>query len=145
MKLWPAMLGILLCLAAPTARAAAVSDRHVSAPAVRAQAIALVRRQLAAFRADDWPQAYGLAAEVFRARMSLRQFVTLITRNYPVVWKNTRADFGLPQDNGVRAVVPVRVFAADGRSEAYEYLLVREPAGWAIIGLVRPVAGAGDT
>jgi hypothetical protein len=144
MKFIRLCLWVCLGLGALPARAADEAGRHVSRPAVREELIATAQRQLAAFRANDWEAAYGLAAETFRARLSLRQFVALITRNHPIVWKNARAEFGLPQDDGVRAVVPVHVATADGRSEAYDYIFLKERTGWGIIGVVPRGKKAGE-
>ncbi len=114
---------------------------RLSRPPVREQLVAVVTAQLAAFRAEDWATAYAAAAGPFQAVMSPAEFVSVITRKYPVVLKNTRADFALPSDNGVVAVVPVRVFGA-GTSEAYNWLLVKEGKDWKVTGVV-PQSTAG--
>lgn len=108
----------------------------LSKPAVRHQIVATVELQLAALRQDDWKRAYSFASTGFRHRIPQDVFVALIMRSYPIVWKNTRGDVGLPRDDGKMARVPVRVFGKEGASADYEYWLVKEAAGWRITGVV---------
>ncbi|MDB6092450.1 MAG: hypothetical protein JWM32_12 [Verrucomicrobia bacterium] len=116
---------------------------HLSGAGVRGQLVAVVSAQLAAFRAGDWEKAYTLAAPSFQGVVSRQAFATLIMRNYPIVWKNTRAEFGVPSDNGRVGIVPVRIFG-EGGSEAYTWLLVKETGGWRVTGVVpqRTTGGA---
>lgn len=116
---------------------------HLSKPPVRTEIVKAVRTQLEAFQAGDWEAAYACAARSFQAAMPLRQFVTMIGTHYVTIWKNTRAEFGIPSDNGAIAVVPVRVFGPGDKSEAYNWLLVQEGGGWKVTGVVpQPVNGA---
>lgn len=108
---------------------------RLSNPDVRKELVSVVTAQLSAFRADDWEKAYGYAARTFQNVVPPESFATLITRNYSLVWKNTRAEYGWPSDNGHIAVLPVRVFS-NSRSEAYTWLLVKEGEAWRITGVV---------
>jgi hypothetical protein len=137
------MVLLMLAGSVPALRAqpAAGAPARLSPPAVRIQLVAVVTAQLAAFRAEDWPAAYACAARVFQGVMPLPQFRALITAKFPVVEKNTRAEFGLPRDNGTVAIVPVRVFGR-GTSEAFNWLLVKEGSDWKITGVV-PQSTAG--
>jgi hypothetical protein len=141
MRSW--IMALMLLAGVPAIRAEeAGGDRlPLSKPPVREQLVAVVTAQLAAFRAEDWEKAYAAAAGPFQAVMAPAEFVSLITRKYPVVWKNTRAEFGLPSDDGRVAVVPVRVFG-HGTSEAYNWLLVKEGKDWKVTGVV-PQSTAG--
>lgn len=119
---------------AATARAEELPTR-LSQPEVRSALVGVVRRQLSALQANDWKLAYAQATREFQSLVPLRRFIALITENYPVVARNTRAEFGLPRDNGRVAIVPVRVFSANG-SEPYNWILVKEGDGWRITGVV---------
>ncbi len=141
MKSWLIALLLLAGVAAVRAQEAGGDRLRLSKLPVREQLVAVVNAQLAAFRAEDWEKAYVAAAAPFQAVMTPAQFISLITRKYPVIWKNTRAEFALPSDNGQVAVVPVRVFG-EGRSEAYNWLLVKEGNEWKITGVV-PQSTAG--
>ena len=125
----------MMTLAGVRAQTPDATRIRLSAPEVRKEIVAVVSAQLDAFRADDWEKAYSYSARTFQSVMSLDQFATLISRNYTVVWKNTRAEFALPSDNGRVAVVAVRVFSG-GKSEAYNWLLVKEGGTWRITGVV---------
>ncbi len=108
---------------------------RLSQPAVRNLVSAVVRKQLGALRANNWNEAYAQASLEFQNVVPLQRFKALITENYPVVAKNTRADVGFPRDNGRIAIVPVRVFSV-GASEAYNWILVKEGDDWRITGVV---------
>jgi hypothetical protein len=137
------MVLLMLAGSVPALRAqpAAGAPARLSPPAVRIQLVAVVTAQLAAFRAEDWPAAYACAARAFQGVMPLPQFRALITAKYPVVEQNTRAEFGLPRDNGTVGIVPVRVFG-QGTSKTFNWLLVKEGSGWKITGVV-PQSTAG--
>jgi hypothetical protein len=126
---------VALSLAAPRLRADD-SDLHPSAPAVRKEVIAAIDGQLAAFRAHDPDRAYGFASAPLRAQFPADQFAAVVRRGYPEIWANVRAEYGIVNDSGTRAAVNVRVYGPDG-SAAYDYELVREPAGWRIGGVLR--------
>ncbi|MDB6126402.1 MAG: hypothetical protein JWM35_298, partial [Verrucomicrobia bacterium] len=79
-------------------------------------------------------KAYRFSARSFQNVIPPDAFTRMITQNYAVVWKNTRAEFGLPTDNGHLAILPVRVFG-NGRSEAYNWLLVKDGDAWRITGV----------
>ena len=102
---------------------------------VRREAIALIDSQLEAFRSHDLKKAYGLAANALREQFSLTRFADTVRQGYPEIWNNARAEYGIVQDNGVRAVLNVRVFQSDGASASYDYILLKEPRGWRIAGV----------
>jgi hypothetical protein len=130
-----ALLIICCSLATLAPAAPEAGPVHLSMPAVRTELVRVVASQLSAFRKDDWKKAYALAAPSFRSVVSPQSFVTLITRNYAVVHHNTRAEFGIPSDNGRVAIVPVRIFSRDD-SEPYTWLLVKVDGVWLITGVV---------
>jgi len=127
---------LALCLTVLAARAAEPGDLHYSHAAVRKEIIAVVESQLAAFRASDFDQAYRFAAQGLRRQFTVARFTAMIARSYPLMLHNERAEFDLPQDDGLNAVLSVEVFAAGGHSAKYRYTFVKESAGWRIAGVV---------
>jgi hypothetical protein len=109
---------------------------RASKPAVRKEVIAVIEAQLAAFRDGDVMKAYGFAAMPLRAQTPLRAFVAIVQANYPEIWANTRAEYGLVRDNGSHATVLVEIFAEEAQG-TYDYVLIRERAGWRIGSVIR--------
>jgi hypothetical protein len=115
---------------------AADNGARASKPEVRKEVITVIEAQLAAFRAHDGKQAYTWASSALRAQTPRRQFELIVQHNYPEIWANTRAEFGLVRDDGVRAKVVVQVFSREG-SSGYDYGLVKEREGWRIESVLR--------
>ena len=128
------MAAVLICLAA--LHGADPGAPRASKPEVRKEVVGVIEGQLAAFRAGDTRKAYALAATVLRAQTPLRQFLLIVENNYPEIWANTRAEFGLVRDDGVRATVLVQVASKEGRAD-YDYGLVKERDGWRIDSVLR--------
>lgn len=103
---------------------------------VRKEVIAVIDAQLAAFRAGNAAKAYTYAAAPLRAQNSLRVFSAIVQNNYREIWASTRAEYGLVRDDGRHATVLVHVFA-DESDAAYDYVLVKERAGWRIGSVIR--------
>lgn len=136
MKRWIwVMIAVVLTMVAGSARAQGGAPR-ASKPEVRKEVVAVIEGQLAAFRAQDTKKAYALAASALRAQRSLRQFLQIVQGNYPEIWTNTRAEFGLVRDDGVRATVVVQVVSKEGKAD-YDYGLVKERDGWRIDSVLR--------
>jgi hypothetical protein len=115
---------------------AAESGFRVSKPDVRKAVIAAVDGQLAAFRSEDLNKAYDYAATGLRAQTSMRRFATIVRENYPEIWRNTRAEYGLVRDDGTHATVVVAVYSA--KTEAsFDYVLLRERGAWRIGSVIR--------
>jgi hypothetical protein len=133
MRAW---LVVNLLLATLLVRAEESDTVRYSKPGVRKELVAVVDAQLAAFRASDFAGAYKLAAEPLRIQFSLKEFTAMVTRSYPLIAHNVRAEFGLPMDDGVNATVSVRVFGTGGKSADYRYVLSREAAVWRISGVL---------
>lgn len=127
------------------ARLAASADPGLPASTreVREELIAVVEGQLAAFRDGDTAKAYGYASRALRAQHAFPVFLAIVEENYPEIWRNTRAEFGLARDNGRRATLRVVVHAADARA-AYDFILVPERGGWRIEGVLRRAPGKGS-
>lgn len=122
-------------LALGTARGAD-DGPHASKPEVRREIVAVIDAQLAAFRTGDVRKAYAYASADLRAQKPLRAFLAIVRENYPEIWSNARAEFGLVRDDGAQATVLVHVFSADGDA-AYDYTLAKEDAGWRIAAVLR--------
>ena len=126
----------LLVVVSGRAGAAGEQTSRASKPEVRAEVVAAINGQLAAFRADDAARAFTFAAAELRAQKSLAAFVAIVRTSYPEIWANRRADFGIVRDDGARAMVTVQVYGRDAAA-AYDYTLKKEAAGWRIFGVVR--------
>jgi len=136
MKRW--CLGILaVCLALGLISLdGAESALRASKSELRKEVVAVIEGQLAAFRAGDTKAAYTFAAATLRAQNPLKQFLRIVEVNYPEIWTNSRADFGLVHDDGTRATVLVQVWAKEARAD-YDYGLVKEREGWRIDRVLR--------
>ncbi len=124
------MLGLTTCLAENRTLPA-------SKPAVKAEIVASVEGQLAAFRDGKIERAYAYASTVLQMQTPIRRFVQLVRQGYPEIWSNARVEFGLVRDDGRRATVTARVFAHDSSSAMYDYVLVKEDEFWRIAGVLR--------
>ncbi len=125
-------------------RGADSAGMRASKPEIRKEVVAVIEGQLAAFRAGETQKAYTFAAATLRAQNPLRQFARIVENNYPEIWANTRAEFGLVRDDGVRATVRVQVFSKEERAD-YDYGLVKERAGvWRIDSVLRHATKKSD-
>jgi hypothetical protein len=118
-------------------RAADNGAMRASKPEVRKEVVAVIEGQLAAFRERDAKKAYTFAAATLRTQNPLRQFARIVEVNYPEIWANTRGEFGVVRDDGLRAKVLVQVFSKEERAD-YDYGLVKERDGvWRIDSVLR--------
>jgi hypothetical protein len=130
-----AILVVMLFSAAIAMRAAA-ADMRASTPETKKIIAAVIEAQLAAFRKGDVAKAYSFAAADLRAQKPLPVFTAIVKENYPEIWANTRAELGIVRDDGTRATVTVQVYSKQ-TDTAYDFTLMKEPAGWRIYGVVR--------
>jgi hypothetical protein len=130
------VLGVLVGIVATLGVAAAENGFRASKPQVRKEVIAAVSGQLAAFREDEPAKAYDYAAAGLRAQTSLRRFAAIVRENYPEIWNNERAEFGLVRDDGTHATVLVYVASAEGGA-TFDYVLTRERGAWRIASVMR--------
>ncbi len=122
------MPGALLVGAEPELRPSAARERT--------EVRRVVGAQLAAWRGEDFPRAYALAASAIREQIPLPAFIAMVRKGYPEIADNTRAEMGPVVDNGTSARMSVRVFGREGRVANVRYLLVREDGEWRISGVV---------
>lgn len=127
----------------PVACAAETPALPASKPEVRREIVKVVEGQLAGFRAGDVRAAYGYASSELRAQKPLKIFAAIVRENYPEIWRNQRAEFGLVRDDGAIATVLVHVFAAGGEA-TYDYTLTKERAGWRISAVLRHASARAD-
>jgi hypothetical protein len=130
-----AALAMGLMVAAGATRAAD-EGMHGSKPEVRREIVAVIDAQLAGFRAGDIRKAYTYASADLRAQKPIQAFAAIVRENYPEIWSNTRAEFGLVRDDGAQATLLVHVFGQDGDA-SYDYTLVKEKSGWRITAVLR--------
>lgn len=137
MKRWTIMAALAtLWFGTNFIRAADEGALRASKPEVRKEITEVIDAQCAAFRAGDLVKAYGFASADLRAQKPLRIFAEIVRDNYPEIWANMRAEFGLVRDDGTRAVLVVRVFAKESEA-SYDFTLVKERAGWRIGAVLR--------
>jgi hypothetical protein len=116
--------------------ASAAEPMRASKPEVKKEIVAVIDAQLAAFRKGDLPKAYTYAAGDLRAEKSLPIFTAIVKENYPEIWANLRAEYGIARDSGTRATITVQVYAKD-HDAAYDFTLSKESGGWRIYGVDR--------
>lgn len=133
---------LFVSLAFGLARLAA-AELRASKAEVRKEVVAVIEAQLAAFRAGDGAKAYDYAAAPLRAQTPLRAFEVILQKNYPEIWSSTKAELGLVRDDGARATVRVHVYSKVGDAP-FDYVLLRERAGWRIGSVVRLVTRRKD-
>lgn len=92
----------------------------------------VVARQLAAFRADDYPAAYRHVSMGFQERFNLETFGEFARTEYPGLLRAARVEFGAVQIEGRRATVPAYFFLPEGDIVPCLYTLLREDDGWKI-------------
>lgn len=126
----------LICGVTLAGLAAAEAPLRASRPEVKKEIVTTIEGQLAAFRKGDVAKAHGFAAAALRAQKPLPTFAAIVQANYPEIWANVRAEFGIVRDDGTRASVTVQVYAKQADA-AYDFTLVRESAGWRIEGVLR--------
>ncbi len=119
------------------AQAAEPGASKASKPAVKAEIVAVIEGQLAAFRSGEVGRAYAYASVNLQLQMPVRNFARLVRDGYPEIWANTRVEFGLVRDNGRVATLTARVFAKDGTSAVYDYVMAKEEDVWRIAGVLR--------
>jgi hypothetical protein len=126
----------MLLTSAVTVADAQLPQLPASKPEVRKQIVATIDAQLAAFRRHDIKKAYSYAAAALQAEKPLEIFAQIVQANYPELWTNTRAEYGIVHDDGTAGTVVVHVYTAEGDA-SYDYTLVKERAGWRVHDVLR--------
>ncbi|MEA3210150.1 MAG: hypothetical protein QOE70_3207 [Chthoniobacter sp.] len=94
----------------------------------------VVRKQLHAFRDDDFASAYRQASTSFQERFNIEAFSDLARTEYPGISRAERVEFGAVRFDGQHAIVPVYFFLPDGDVIPCVYSLVNEENAWKIDG-----------
>ncbi|HVU34198.1 MAG TPA: DUF4864 domain-containing protein [Opitutaceae bacterium] len=128
-------LGIVLLAGAVATRAQTAALR-ASTPEVRKEVVRTIDAQLGAFRRHDIAAAFSLAAPALQLAHPLPGFAAIVEVNYPEIWTNQRADYGIVRDDGTTATVLVHVTGAHGGA-SYDFTLVKQPAGWRVADVLR--------
>jgi len=102
---------------------------------VKKQLTDVIASQLAAFRQDDYAQAYSFAAAGIQRQFSRAAFEKMVKNEYPVIANSKSVRFGLVMDNGKEAVVIANVRGNGKQSAQYQYLLVFQDSQWRINGV----------
>ena len=114
---------------------AALVNDYLQARAGRVRPVdlyAVVNRQLADLRADDFSGAYLQASSDVREKFNLSQFATMIRSDCRDLVRAERVEFGFVESQGRRAIVQVFFFDKEGQVTPCIYTLVSEGDSWKI-------------
>ena len=97
----------------------------------------VIRRQLDAFKQDDYAGAYRFTSAAFRKEFSRDRFEAMIRARFPEVARSAATRFGrtfLYMDD-TRATLEADITGVNARSAPMEYRMVLEEGEWKIDGL----------
>lgn len=115
---------------------------RAASTAERSAAIAPIRAQIEAFRADDYQRAMKYqSADMRRQFSSVTDFRQMMRSSYPQFTAPRRYTFGNARatSNAEVVAIPITLQGADGVTVRAEYLMTREKSGYR----VASVAGGG--
>jgi len=97
----------------------------------------VIRRQLDAFKKDDYNTAFTFVSKAFRKEFPRDRFETIIRARFKEVARPTQAIFRRVQfdPDHTRAVLEVDVAGSNARLASVEYRMVLEEGAWKIDGL----------
>lgn len=124
----------ILILLAVLGNLGQAADVGPSSPEMKEKLQAVIRKQLEAFRKDDYQAAYKFAAESIKAQFPVDAFERMVRVGYPLIAKSNEVKFGLSLDDGDTGVVTVKVISGDS-SATYQYMLERNGDDWRITGV----------
>jgi Domain of unknown function (DUF4864) len=123
------MIGFLsLCVSVPFSFAAEKDEIRT-----------VIESQLNAFAADDGGKAYSYAAPIVQqAFPTVDMFMTMVTKGYPPVYRNTARIYGDVFEDGLgRPAMRVVLTGQDGKRYEALYSMQKQPDGtWKIAGCV---------
>ncbi|MCY4151700.1 MAG: DUF4864 domain-containing protein [Aestuariivita sp.] len=112
----------------------------VSATALTAKSDAiqqLINRQIAAFKADDFPLAFSFASPVIQDRFGTpEQFGQMVRRGYPMVYRPSRVDFLDVIETPTRSIQRVMITDEAGVTFLLDYEMVQISGEWRINGVM---------
>ena len=92
----------------------------------------VVKKQIDAFKEDDYAAAYQQVSNGFQERFNMEAFVDMAKSDYPLLGRADRVEFGAVQWDGERAIVPAYFFLPQGAVVPCLFKLVREESTWKI-------------
>jgi hypothetical protein len=108
-----------------------------SEPKVKEALQSIVQKQLAAFRKNDFAAAYVFADDGIKTQFPLEAFAKMVKGGYPEIAKSASESFGITTDNGVDAVVIVRVVGDNKHAATFRYVLKFADKVWRVAGVVK--------
>jgi hypothetical protein len=93
---------------------------------------AVVWKQIAAFREDDYASAYRQVSTSFQEKFNIEAFSDLARTEYPSLRRASRVEFGAVRFEGNHAILPAYLFLADGDVIPCIFSLVNEEDTWKI-------------
>lgn len=109
--------------------------RQRTPPPVASQLYSVINRQLSAFRAADYDDAYRHVAAGLQEQFSRAQFELMIRRDFSLMTRAQRVEFGAVHIAGPAALVQVLLTDRDGAVRGFLYSFALEPDGWKIDGV----------
>jgi hypothetical protein len=121
--------------AAPTRPAAPAADPEKMLEEIKS----VIRRQLDAFKNDDYTRAYIFVSKAFRKEFPRDRFETMIRARFKEMARSAQAIFRKAQidPEDARAVLEVDVAGINARLASIEYRMVFEEGSWKIDRLER--------
>ena len=99
----------------------------------------IIESQLNAFASDDGAKAYSYAAPIVQSVFpTVETFMTMVTKGYPPVYRNTKRIYGDVFEDGLgRPAMRVVLTGQDGKRYEAIYSMEQQPDGtWKIAGCV---------
>ncbi|MBA3961245.1 MAG: DUF4864 domain-containing protein [Chthoniobacterales bacterium] len=131
-KIFSLLFFFALCAAAMVATEAV--RRHTAPPAGQ-ELLAVINRQLSAFRAADFRGAYQHSAAVVQQKFSLVEFERMVRRDFNSMTQIGKVELGAIRVDGATAFAQVFLTAPDGIVHGYLYSFTAEGDGWKIDGV----------
>lgn len=127
---------ILFVVATCPAGAQVANPKFSSASPQEIQLV--IKDQLAAFAADDAQRAFAIAAPSIQQMFgSAEQFMQMVRRSYPVVYRPASVNFLISEQDGNATIQPVAMTDTEGKSWTAVYRLEQgEDKVWRIAGCV---------
>lgn len=96
----------------------------------------VIERQIEAFRADDFAEAFTYASPMIRGMFGTpERFGSMVMNGYPMVWRPTDMRFLDRREEDGRTYQKLSVRGPSGRYHVLDYQMVETPDGWQINGV----------
>ena len=96
----------------------------------------VIERQIEAFRADDFREAFRYASPMIRGMFGTpERFGNMVMNGYPMVWRPSDMRFLDRRVENGRTYQKLSVRGPDGRYHVLDYQMVETPEGWQINGV----------